>query len=480
MIGWFLLAGLLASQARAWLLLLCVVVILVVLAALFMPWTVARSLLIPRGMPRAARWVASLSTRTWGNDTIGGGLVAAAWAVLRRQRHDPAAPGQTSEHAISATIAWIERERDGQPMLRASHVLATGLLAAARGDLESARLLLTSVTELAPNTTPRTVRALAREWLVADAAARGKWDLAALLAREPRAHSRTLRLLAAVSARLAGWDRASPPWLLWLLWLHAPHRRHTLALVQRAVDTATAAATAQAGADSATDAAADASSSHAGAAPADVDAHQRALRAHVAVLGGDDHERAIEDLAHAWDRALSAPETRRLVNERAAALGARGADAAWRALEDAVARDLADIVRQAGLPLGRCPTQSRVMAEAARLLRETLMNEVELAFDALLRRVTAERRLAAIDEWREWLSLRALHQRAVLVGGMDLRRMVFPHVHQIACKHAVWLWNQRGQHLLANAIFRWLLTEATTVGDSEAIELQQRNWDAEY
>lgn len=456
-----------------WQLIAWSVPLLVLVLVLLVPWTVARGIFIPLGMPRAARWLASLAAGRWEQDGHGGGLIAAAWAVLRQATPDPDA------------IVWIERARDAQPMLRASHVLATGLLAAARGDLDCARLLLDSVTGLGPRTTPRLVRALAREWLVADAARRGKWAWAAHMTRGPRLRSRTLRLLDAASARLAGWADAPPvPWL-WLMWLMAPRRRHTLALVRRAAAPipapGSAGGSASGGADDAP----------ASARPAlHPDAYQHALRAHVAVLGNltgagrtADAEAAahtIEDLARAWDQALDAPETRRMVMERAAALGVRNGEAALQALADAVTRDLATLIRAALLPLPPRAMTSRTMREAARLLREELISEIELAFDALQNRVLAERRLTPIDEWREWLALRALHQRAAAVGGIELRRMVFAHVHQVGCKYAVWLWNQRTQHLMANEMFRWLLGEAVIVGDSEAAELQRRNWEDRF
>ena len=173
-------------------------------------------------------------------------------------------------------------------------------------------------------------------------------------------------------------------------------------------------------------------------------------------------------------------ETGRAIRQRAATLGARSGDSALATLGDTVARDLADMARAHDLPIAtwRCDSQS--LREAERLLREQLIGEVELAFDAVRDRVAQNRRLPALDEWRAWLSLRDLHARAAGLGGLELRRLVFPHVHQVGCKMAVWLWNERGQHFLANAMFRWLLDEAVAVGDAEAIELQRRNWDDSY
>jgi hypothetical protein len=415
--------------------------------------------LIPLGMPRAACRLAALAGWTWKRDRQGGGLVAGAWAVARQHTPD------------RATMDWLAARREQQPSFQATHVLATGLLAAARGDLAGARRLLESVEEIGPRRTPRTIHALAREWLGADAAAHGDWPRAVRLARSARASTRTMRLLARVGARLGHVPPAPAAWSLWLFWALAPHRRHTLALVRQAARTIPAPA------------ARNTSAAQTLATSLQADAHADALATHVALLRGQlgpSQAQALRSLADAWDRALADPETRRVIRQRAAALGARNGESALAALGDTVARDLADMARAHDLPIATWPGDSHSLREAERLLREQLISEVELAFDALRDRVAQDRRLPAIDEWREWLSLRELHARAAGLGGLELRRLVFPHVHQIACKMAVWLWNERAQLFLANAMFRWLLDEAVAVGDAEAIELQRRNWDDSY
>lgn len=433
---------------------------------LLAPWAVTRHVLIPLGLPRAACRLATLAGWTWKRDCQGGGLVAGAWAIARQRTPDRDA------------MDWLAARRDRQPSFQATHVLATGLLAAARGDRDGARRLLESVDEIAPLRTPRQALALAREWLVADAAAQGDWQRAVRLARGGRAPgntaTRSTRLLARVGARLAHVEPVPATWNVWLAWALAPHRRHTLTLARQAVR----ATPAPAGAGRR-----GASAAQALSTTLQPDPHADALSTHVAVLRGQlgpSPAQALQWLAHAWDRALADPETRRAIRQRATTLGARSGDTALAALGDTVARDLADMARAQDLPIATWPCDSHSLREAERLLREQLIGEVELAFDALRDRVAQGRRLPAIDEWREWLSLRSLHARAAGLGGLELRRLTFPHVHAVACKMAVWLWNERSEYFLANAMFRWLLDEAVAVGDAEAIELQRRNWDDSY
>lgn len=436
---------------------------------LLAPWTFTRLVLIPLGMSRSAHFFGQLSGWTWGRDWSAGGLVAGAWAVLRQR--------QPSRARMTA----LEQLRDRADSLTAAQVLATGILSAARGDLASARLLLESVDEIGLETTAGAVHALAREWLVADAAERGAWADVARLAAGLR-RTRLTRLLGAVGARYSatnqtpgagedaepGAENASASvGPLWALWLIAPRRRHTYDLVKRAVraqPTGAAPVLSDHQIETATlsDHYADALSAHA-----------HALARDPATFRASDFER----LAAAWDRALADADTVALIMRRARELGARSGDRALRALADEVSLDVANMARAAGVRLAECAGDSQVLADAQRWLRNDLIRQVELAFDALHNRAVERRALSSIDEWREFLSLRELYRDGFGIGGAELRHLAFPHVHSTVCKLAVWLWNHRDEYLTANAMFRWLLDEANAVGDAEAIELQSRNWD---
>ena len=437
---------------------------------LLMPWTVARALFIPLGMSRWAFSLSQLSGWTWGRDCDGGALVGGAWALLHQREPD------------RERMTALENRRDRMPSLTAGQVLATGLLSAARGDLDSARLLLCSVDEIGVQTTAPAMHALAREWLVVDAVERGAWADVARLAAGPR-RTRLTRLLGAVgecySGRPGGERPAtSPPtspsdnqtdsiWHLWVLWLIAPRRRHTYPLVKRAI--------------------ADRPAASPPAAPdrqletnAENDYYADALSAHAHALTRDPAEfqsADFERLGSAWDRALADPDTVALIMRRARELGARSGDMALRALADEVSLDVANMARLAGIRLAECQGESRVLADAQHWLRNDLIRQIELAFDALYNRAAERRELSSMDEWREFVSLRALYRDGFGIGGTELRHLAFPHVHTTVCKLAVWLWNHREEHLMANAMFRSLLDEANAVGDAEAIELQSRNWD---
>src|SRR5262249_3293173 len=125
--------------------------------------------------------------------------------------------------------------------------------------------------------------------------------------------------------------------------------------------------------------------------------------------------------------------------------------------------------------LGTPPSRGPVGDALARRLRHGRLDALEEGFSRWsARRNDADAR-AAIDEWREWCALRCAYDAAVGAGGLELRRLAFPHAYTNGSNMAAWLWNARGEYALSHAISRWLLDEALAVGDAEAIDLCTRN-----
>ena len=144
-------------------------------------------------------------------------------------------------------------------------------------------------------------------------------------------------------------------------------------------------------------------------------------------------------------------------------------------IEEMVHADLAALARISGVAIGGDADSGPTLRQAAALLRDDLLSEVETVSGALGRRARDRRVLPLVDEVREWVLVKSTYDRAVCMGGIELRRLAFSQVHTDVCALAVWLFNDRGQRALGNAIFRWLLGEATVVGNSEAITLQTKN-----
>lgn len=419
-------------------------------ALLLFPWWIATRILAPLGLVHAAWAVGMLSDWVWSEDHRGGAAIAAAKALLARRKFDAEA------------AAWIERRINKGRVLKAGGVVACGLMAAARGDDEQARLLLASVEALDPTVSGRVAAKLAAEWRAADAAARGEWKLVEELGRQLGPRTRLTRFLGEVATRLRA--ESWPPSdrrLVWK-WLLAPRRRATLPLLRRAL--AVPATMLEPSAPRGVD-----------LAPRE-DRLEGALARHAATLAAarptDDDLRR---LGASWDGVFEDDRTRRHADERSLALGASGGPRALDKLRLSVEDDVVQLATAARLPIGELAEESAVLEGAARRLRDQLLGEVEVASEAVGVRAADRRELPATDEWREYVGLRALHDRAAHLGGLPLRRLAFPKLHTDLCKLAVWLWNERREKAIANAIFRFLLAEATAVDDARAVELQEEN-----
>ncbi|WP_438024823.1 hypothetical protein [Sorangium sp. So ce233] len=446
------------------------------LALLIAPWLVARHAIIPLGLPRAAYYVALLSDWTWRADRRGGAALAAAWALCRARRPDPAAEAWIGEQLERGDARGDAGQRDhaGQrggaapapaEPLRGAGVAAGAMLAAYRGDIEGARALFASVASLDERACPREARRIATGWLAADAAARGDWT--AVIERAAEGGGRATSLLGAIAARLLG-DVAAPGAAeLWLRWLAAPGRRATLPLLRRAL-AAGGGATRPAPEEP----------EPCAAKVAEGDLWSRAVLLHATLLlrprgkvSGDDLRR----LGGAWDAALEDERAQAELRERALSLGASGAHAALGPLARAVEEDLAAALRAARVPRAEWDDLGATIGRTRRRLRDELLSEVELACDALRRRVDEKRELPALSEWREWTALRAQYEAAAGLVGTEFRRLAFPKFHADVCHAAVWLFNTRKERAIANAMFRWLLGEAESLEDARLAGLQRGN-----
>lgn len=408
-------------------------------------WWLARRIAIPRGWVRAARLLAWLSRKTWAQERASGAILAAAWAQAFRPEARP------------SELAALEAALGQQKPVGATTLVAAGLVAAARGDHDSARMWMASAAELSGRAAPRAALRLALEWRCADAVARGDW--AAVRALGTQLNDGLGRFFALVAARFLG--EAIGAAELRRGWRRAPRRQALVPLLEQAL----------------------AWQPH-GVAPTDAVAAEdenpyraveqslrRAVARHAALASAS--VRSPADLvaaATAWDAAL-ADGAKRLAHERALVLGGQ-AERALAAVVTDVESELADMTIAEGVVL---PDAAGVLAGVKRRVRARLLGEVEQAARALQSRVAAGRVLPALHEWREVLALRALYERAGRLGGLELRRLVFEELHAAVCPLACRLWNERGERALAKPLFAWLYAEATAVGHGRLAEHEKRN-----
>jgi hypothetical protein len=432
-------AALLWSAGMWWLAVAMVAILVVPLVA----ESLVRGVFVPAGHHRLA-YYAGLYSRP-GSDPAAYGLCAAAWAS-----------------ASGTAIAWVERRRDARTPLGDGEVTATAFLAATRGDTATARELLRSNAMIVEN--HPAVRELAGEWLACDAAERGAWDDLVDDAAAARWPATPLTyLLEGIAARRTGAAAAPRPTELWARWALAPRRRATRGLVLEALATAARAPATREPSDPAV------------AEPAPTPL-PRAVAAHLAFESRPATAASLAFTVRAWDAALADATTRGWLAQRALELDAP-LGAVERAIHDvagAVTDDLARLAEaaQLGAPPG---VHGAVGSGLTRRLRHGRLDALEAGFSRWADRRHDNTSHPSIDEWREFIALWSAYNAAVAAGGLELRRLAFPHAFSKGSNMAAWLWNKRGEYALSHAISKWLLSEALVVGDTEAIELGHRN-----
>jgi hypothetical protein len=421
------------------------------LLTLLFPWRTLRHGLVPLGQVRAAHLTARLVDVGFGNDGSGGAAMAAAMALLHKT------------NASEDDLRWVEEQLAQATPLRAAGLVAAALLRLRAGDRDGARLIFRSVELLRfPGSPPLAFR-VAREWLAADAAARGDWQAVVEHASRDGSllTSRGTLFLGAAARRLLGREDAPSDERLWALWLLAPARARTRPLLRRALAASPGlppAAREAPGALAAPDPLA-----------AALALQVRAWREPTSTLEG------LVRLGEAWDRALADKALERRLLVRSMELGTHEGSKATERLREAAAAQLAARARAGRLALGSVEATGATVERAAKLLRDGLLAELEAGCEATRRRAVEQRALPAADEWREWLALRERYEEAGALGGAEARRLAWPRVREDVCKLAVWLWNERGERTIAHAMFLWLLDEATELHDADAMELHRKN-----
>lgn len=414
--------------------------------ALF-PWWVTRKLLVPLGLARLAYGCAWLSRVTWRRDKPGGPALAAAWALARQRRPSP------------KTLAWVEQKLGDTPRaLQGSTLVATGFLAAARGEKGEARTWLEGVLQLDERVAPTVVRRLAGEWLATDAAARGDWARVKTIAADKRwTASRTLWLLEGLARRHLGEPLPSDAGL-WLWWLLAPRRlsthgfvKQTLRLPRRAPETPVGVPE----------------------APPSLDASARALWQAVALAQRKDPvAREVELAARAWEAALGS-EVRSRLFTRATLIGGGEPDATLEELRQLVEQDLGPRVPASGLSAGG--EGHALLAGALQAQKDARFADLEERVTRLDERKKAKRELPAREEWREFTALRALYEALAAGADESDRALAYSITHDRLLNFAVWLYNDRLERPLANAVFRFLEREAAKYGSDEDRRIDTKN-----
>ncbi|MCB9749078.1 MAG: hypothetical protein H6713_03625 [Myxococcales bacterium] len=469
-------------------------VMMVVSIALIHPWLLVRGLLIPLGQVELAYRLSRLGGHPWLRDPTGGAVLSGALALVRRGQHH------------QGLASWLEGHLDDGP-LRGAGVAAAGLLAASRGDVADARVLLESVEALDPELCPQAAWKIAIDWRVADAASRGAWREVLQLGRTGLKTSRTTRLVTLAAARMTGeWAEDAALVRAWLL---APRRLGNLSLLRLALRQAAPSVsetreTGDAALDrlavvaplAALDAAVAANDGHTPCA--DVVGLQVETLAALERREPDEQAALVARLALAWDRALRSNFLLEHLSGRVLEVRASHAAEELRdQLESDVAADLACALQHHRVPLSRLSAllhererPSPVLARAIDRVTGDLLAEIDETAQALSERqhrlAEQHKRLSLVDPdgagnfhsielWRAWLAVRDVYEDVARVGGEQVRRLAFPTLEKQLGRLALWVWQVHDERGFADAIFLWLLREAEALGNTASADTYRHN-----
>ncbi len=434
------------------------------------PWPIARTVLIPLGLVRSAWLMTSLADFTWGRDPGGGRAVAAvlaAWHGLRAPRSRLEALWQRL-HRRPSDLAFARKRLQGLDLVGAGAAVAAGLLAEVDGDVVGADAIFRVVDHFDEAVVPVGARGIADDRrlaaIMADSARSRAAKVEAIMALSTA--SATVAFFQTLILRddedfVSPWQRqrhrlscaarfllAPRKARLWPLFRGAPlfEADETSRVEPQAASTTTTTTT--------TPGFGDAARRH---------AELSELRAPAVA--------DIVGLAAEWEARLAEQVT--ALGPRAKALGV-DAEQLSEGLSAQVRAALSSLVEKADLRQVEPGILPPLLHDVVIELRSRHLDALEIAVTAWRSRLEARVPKAPVDELRELASLTTLKD-AVAAIGADGRYIAFEASQWVMCELAVWLWNERREPRLGNAIFRALLDDARAVGDTRSIETQTAN-----
>jgi hypothetical protein len=408
------------------------------------PTPLLRWIVVPLRMPRTAYWTVRICFPLELTKEIhAGAVIYGALALARKSPSDE-------------RISWLERKLRSAETIRGAGVVAAGLLAALRKDGDRARGLLATADRMHARLISPSIRVIARDWLVVDAARVGNWHRVIRLGRHGITRLRWSYNMARIAERLTGAVHARPDWLLWQGFLLAPRRRATYPLFRRAL----AVPVHRSAQPSPTPTVAQLPLALADLACA-IDG--------ASAQGGEALAQSIEAVNHLLDLM------RDQIEQRLLALGGRGdADAVLAASRQRLVELVAPVIENAP-HLARAAQPASPMEQAVWQVRRRLFGDVEARCRDYRERTAAQASLDPVAEWEAWAMLTgSADQLLELDPGAE--STLFQAVYAPVCNFAVFQHNGRQRFALAHDMFAWLLRYAN--GAPDARQLLTKNMQA--
>jgi hypothetical protein len=404
------------------------VVHLVLFVLIWAPTLLLRWIVVPLRMPRTAYWTVRICFPLGLIKEIEAGAVV--YGALALVRTSPS----------GEAISWLERKLRNAETIQGAGVVAAGLLAALRKDIDRARGLFATADRMHARLIPQSIRAIARDWLVVDAARAGNWHKVIRLGLTSTNRLRWSYNMARIAERLTGAPQARPNWLLWQCFLSAPRRRLTYPLFRRAL-----AVPRRRSVQPDTPA-------NATGLPLALGGLARALE------GANAHDGELLDRSiDAVDRELDSVHP--MIEQRLGMLGGRGDAGSVRSLFRDRLIDLAIPLIEDDPYLARAAQQDSIMEQAVWQVRRRLMGDIESQCRDYRERTAGEDSLDLVAEWETWARLNSSADRLLELDSAA-GNVLFQMVYAPVCNFAVYQHNGRKRIALAHDMFVWLLRYA--------------------
>ena len=413
----------------------------VVFVLIWVPIPLLQWIVVPLRMPRAAYWTVRIGWPLGLTKEIEASAVV--YGALALARTSPS----------EAAISWLERKlRSSEPMQGAG-VVAAGLLAALRKDIDQARGLLAIADRMHARLIPRSMRLIARDWLVVDAARVGNWHRVIRLGRHGMTRLRWSYSMARIGERLTGDPKAWRNWQLWPCFLWAPRRRVTYPLFRRALRVPVR-------------------QSVSPDAPPSITGLPLALGGLARVLeranahDGELLARSIDTVDHDLD------STHEMIEQRLGVLGGRGDAGSVLAQFRQRLIDLVTPLIEDDPYLARAAQPDSIMELAVWQVRRRLLGDIDARCKDYRERTAGEDSLDLIAEWEAWARLTSSATRLLELDSAA-ENILFQMIYAPVCNFAVYQHNGRKRIALAHDMFVWLLAYAQ--GVPEARQLLAKN-----
>jgi hypothetical protein len=410
---------------------------------LIAPSLVLRWIVVPLGLPRVAYWIARCC---WPialvKEPEAGAAFYGTLALARRP-------------SSAQSIGWLDEKANRAQVLRGAGVVAGGLLAALRGEGQRARCLFLIADTMPRKAIPRCARAIARDWLVVDAARIGNWREVVRLGRRGKDSLRWSYAVARIAERIAGNPDGCHDWLLCLYWMLAPRRQATLLPLRRALATQRAVKVKAAG------------PRLAGDLPAAL-----ANLAHVLQDRFGHDGRSLARSVCLVEAQLKFSTTRALVQRRTLALDARhDTDAIFSSFRKQLVDFLVPLIEKSPNFSGG-KKRGPIVDQAIDRVRVRLFRDIEIQCKDYDDRLNRESSLDTLAEWEAWALTRDSADRLLELNPIS-EDALFQTMYVPVCNFAVFQHNKCKRIVLAHDMFRWLHRHAQS--DSAALQLLSKN-----